>query len=263
MTINRTFLSNYISELYSVDTPEERFQVYEKYIRLMGFSGATYTFAPRMQWEALPDLPAIFLHTKDYPVGFLQDYEKERFDRKDFTVRKVLDGDTAPMDWREHELQNSLTEDEIGLIHYAKEKYGIKNAISIPTLFDEKGAAGASVISFEEDAVFSELKQIHLDTLVRATRVFHDTNFSDLGKFVLPIYQSLSAREIDILYYKVSGKPMKNIEDDTGINSTVAARALHDLKRKLGKVNNDKLIYLFVLLTSINGIPPEHPQQEE
>ena len=129
-------------------------------------------------------------------------------------------------------------------------------------MLDEKGAAGVSVISDTDDSKFEKITQHSLESLVAATRLFHDTNFTDLRQFILPVFQSLKPREIAILYHKISGKPMKSVEDITGINDKVAARTLHDLKLRLGRVNNDRLLYLFALLTSINGIPTEHLPQD-
>lgn len=263
--IDESFWREYVPALYSADSEEKRFQVYEKYILALGFSGATYTFTPRIQIEAMTNLPLIFLHTKDYPLEFLQEYKEKRFDLEgyDFAINKSMQqGETGPMDWRQHEKTGELNEKELHLIKLAREKYNIKNALSIPTLMDERGAAGVSVISDKDDAEFESITQHGIEQLVAATRLFHDTNFTDLEQFILPVFESLKPREIAILYYKVSGKPMKTVKDATGISDIVAARTLHDLKQRLGKVNNDRLIYLFVLLTSINGIPPEHLPQD-
>lgn len=261
MPIDKSFWGEYVPALYSAKSETERFQVYEKYILTLGFSGATYTFTPRIQIEAMTNLPLIFLHTQNYPLEFLQEYRENRFDLEgyDFAINKSMQqGETGPMDWRQHEIAGGLNEKELYLIRLAREKYNIQNAISIPTLLDEKGAAGVSVISDAADKKFAEITNNGLEELVAATRLFHDTNFTDLRQFILPVFQGLKPREIAILYYKISGHPMKTVADATGLSDKVAARTLHDLKHRLGRVNNDRLLYLFVLLTSINGIPPEH-----
>lgn len=255
MEIDGEFLSQYILELYSAKSLDERFQAYERFIIELGFSGAVYTFAPRMHWEIMVDIPYIFLHTKDFPIGFLQDYGRKRLDRKDFTIRKILQGDTSLMDWRENELHGDLNADEISLIRYARDQYNIKNAISIPTILEEKGAAGASVISFKDDHIFKILKEKNLGSLVSITRLFHDSNVSDLGKFILPLFNSLTEKEITILNYKASGKHMKTIYDYTGITENYASNVLSTLRRRLGHINNDRLMYLFGLLNSVTNIP--------
>ncbi|MBO0612554.1 MAG: hypothetical protein RL122_1310 [Pseudomonadota bacterium] len=257
MSVDHALLGNYIAELYATNTLEERFQIYEKYLQLLGFEGATYTFAARAQWEAFTDIPAIFLHTATYSTEFLQHYEAERLDQQDFTVRKVLGGDIQPMDWREHETQAQLNPDEKHLIQLAREDYGIINAISIPTMFDERGAAGASIVSSEKDHAFQVLKQERLDTLIHCTKLFHDINFADASlphKFILPLLASLKSKEIVVLRYLASGKPFKNIQDSTDISYFYATNILDGMRNRLGKITKDKLLYLVGLLNILDQL---------
>lgn len=251
---DRSLWENYLPNLYAAQSDEERFQVYGDYITSLGFSAAAYTFTPRLQLEAMSFLPLVFLYTNQYPLEFIKEYQQERYDNIDFTIRKSLkEGETKPMDWREHELLGLVSKEETFLIHLAKEKYGIKNGISIPAMLNEKGAAGFAIISFQDDEIFNNIKKANLPKLIAASRAFHDSNFSDLKRFILPIYNSLSPREIQLLTYKTSGKPMKNIKDHLGDETEGAAsNALHRLKRKLGNINNDRLIYLFTLLNSLD-----------
>ncbi|MBK8453925.1 MAG: autoinducer binding domain-containing protein [Thiofilum sp.] len=177
MAINYALLGKYLAEMYEVQSIEERFQIFSRYLQILGFTGATYTFAPTMQMEALRQLPMVFLRTDTFPTEFLQDYSEKRFDRSDFTVRKVLNGETHPMDWREYELTGELLNEEVELIRLARERYGILNAISIPTT-REHGAAGMSVISNKGDDEYKKIKQEQMDTLLAMVRVFHDINFN-------------------------------------------------------------------------------------
>lgn len=244
-------LGRYTHAMCAADSLEGRFAVYGNYIRQLGFDGATYTFVPRIQWELLPKLPAVFLYTNPYPLGFLEHYERERLDRHDFTIRRVLSGETAPMDWREHELSGQLSADEVGLIRLAKEKYGILNALSIP-LLEERGAAGMSVISFKEDTEFYALKQEALALLLNFTYLFHHLVFADsLRQFVSPIVQSLSEKEREVLVYKSRGKVIKNINFDLGIDDGYANNLFSSMKKRLGNVRTERLLYLFGLLNAL------------
>lgn len=47
-----SLLGSYIARLYAAETLETRFQVYEKYLKQLGFDGATYLFAARAPMEA-------------------------------------------------------------------------------------------------------------------------------------------------------------------------------------------------------------------
>lgn len=267
MPVHSETLSAYILELYDAHTIEKRFFVYEKYLKRLGFSAAVYSFVPRIQWELMIENPYIFLHTSDFPMTFLAEYTEKRFDRKDFTVRQILEEDLSIKDWREHELHGKLSQDEKGLIRYAREKYNIVNAVSIPMTLEEKGAAGASIISFKNDKEFKQLKAQNLETLIYMTRLFHDSNVSDLGKFSLPVFDSLSEPEIRVLNYKASGKPMQNIDDHAKIKAGYARNVLTTLRRKLGHINNDRLMYLFGLLNALQEISkkvePEVPAKIE
>lgn len=258
MTIHYTILGKYLTELYAVKSIEERFQIFGQYIQILGFTGATYTFAPTLQIEALPQLPAVFLYTDTFPIGFLQAYSQERFDRKDFTVRKVLNGETKPMDWREHELQGVIHKEEAELIRLARERYGILNAISIPTMHENKGSAGVSVISTKQDEMFQQLKREQMGTLLCMVRLFHETNFYDKHwsrQFIAPVFASLTDREKKILHYLAEGNPMKRIGDDIGLDKSASENTLSLLKKRLGIPTTNRLMYLFGLLSDLYDIP--------
>ena len=184
----------------------------------------------------------------------MQHYSENRLDRSDFTIRKVLQGHFEPMDWQEHETNNLITKQEAMVIKVAREDFGIVNAISIPTMMHEMGAAGASVISRETNNMFSLLKYQKLDTLIHLTRLFHDLNFANFNlpdKFILPLFETLKPKEIVILQYLATGKPMKNIQDYTGISHSYATNVLAELRLRLGGINNDKLMYLFGLMKAL------------
>lgn len=254
MTLDHFLLGRYIVELYAAATLESRFRVYDKYVKELGFEGVAYTFAPRAHWEVFTQMPAIFLHSDTYPSSFMQHYSENRLDRSDFTIRKVLQGHFEPMDWYEHEANNLITKQEAMVIKVAREDFGIVNAISIPTMMHEMGAAGASVISREANSMFTLLKQQKLDTLIHLTRLFHDLNFANFNlpdKFILPLFETLKPKEIVILQYLATGKPMKNIQDYTGISHSYATNVLAELRLRLGGINNDKLMYLFGLMKAL------------
>jgi len=263
MAIDHKLISSFVSEMqfsYSESETislEQHFSVYEKFLRQLGYDGATYSFAPTIQIEIMTNLPAFFLSTSAYPIAFIEQYTAERLDQKDFTVRKILAGEMTPMDWREHEVNGWISETEAYVIKLARDKYGIKNGISIPMINEEKGLAGASVISYENDDAFKELKEQTLDSLVSITRLFHARIFSEedlTHKFILPILENLTEKEIIILSYKASGKLMVNIEEETGISSSFAANLLSNLRKRLGGVNTDRLMYLLGLLNTFGNI---------
>ena len=259
MSFDHKLITDFISELHFSQpvSLDDNFQVYKKFLARLGYDGATYTFLPQIQLEVMKDLPTIFLSTESYPVGFITQYTEERLDSVDFTIRKMKEGYMEPMDWREHELSNTLNEEELYVINLAREEYGILNAISIPMMNEEKGGAGASIISYKDDNSFNELKQETLEALVSITRLFHERviNHEDLShKFILPVMATLTPTEIKILKYKATGLPMKNIEDNIGISSSYASNALGRLRKRLGRVSTERLLYLLGLLNTFSDI---------
>ncbi|HPQ94465.1 MAG: autoinducer binding domain-containing protein [Thiothrix sp.] len=261
MAIDHALIGRFVSALYAADSLEQRFQQYGEYIRKLGYAGATYAFSARIQYELLPGLPVLFLHTDPYPLGFLEHYHREHLEQQDFTVRRLLGGEMAPMDWREYELHGDLSAQEIDVIRLAREAYGIKNAISIPVMLESRGAAGVSVISFQDDEPFKALKQDTLEILWRLTRLFHAISFADPDwsqRFIEPVYHCLSEKEVALLHYRASGKVMKQVEDETGIDYSVASNIMSNMRRRLGGVNTERLMYLFGLLSAFHDLPHQH-----
>ncbi len=255
MIVDSEIIRKYITELCFTNTLEEHFEVFEKFIRLLGYDGGTYTYVPQLQIEAMKELPAVFLSTEGYPMAFLEQYTAERLDQNDFTIRKIQEGKLEPMDWRYHELHDDLSRKELGVLRLAREKYGIKNGISIPLMLEAKGGAGVSLISYAEDAAFQPLKDKTLDTLVSMSRLLHEkiANNEDLShKFIFPVLESLTNTEITILTYKASGQAMKSLEESTGISSSYAANVLGGLRKRMGGLSTDRLMYLLGLLNAFN-----------
>lgn len=265
MAINYALLGKYLADLYEVQSIEQRFKIFSDYLQILGFTGATYTFAPTLQMEALRQLPMVFLHTDTYPLEFLQDYSEKRFDRSDFTVRKVLNGETRPMDWREYELTGELLSEEIELIRLARDRYGILNALSIPTT-REHGAAGMSVISNKDDEEFEKIKKEQMDTLLAMVRVFHDINFNSKNwpyQFIAPVFGSLTDKERMILRHMANGGAMKCIKEATGISKSYADNLLSELRDRLKIPTTARLMYLFGLLDNLYDIPNQKALPED
>jgi DNA-binding CsgD family transcriptional regulator len=260
-------LADYTHELYAVSSLEERFKIYEKYIQQLGFEGATYTFIPKIQLESTIPVHPFFEHTDSFSIDFLDHYTSEQLDQHDFTIRKTNNNELSPMDWRQHELRGLVSDNERGVIQLAREDYGINNALTIPTLGNEMGIAGATVISSEKDASFKKLKQERMEALVCYTRLFHDTSFSGSKmplKFIEPFIESLKPTEIEILHCLASGIQFKNIEYHMDISSyKYASNILNNLRKRLGGITRDRLMYLVGSLDINNLLTWEADREQE
>lgn len=253
----RLLVADFINELYAKETLEERFKVYEKYVGLLNFDAAVYTFLPNMTMgeEALSK---IFLHTDHFSKDFLDHYATEGLEECDFTIRNIMNGDMSVKDWREYELNQWLLKDEADVIEMAREDYGMNNALSIPLMNKGIGGAGVSVISSESDASFAKLKAENHETLVNCTKLFHDVSFNNIQQLPLDslsFLNSLSEKEQGLLRHLASGKPFKHIMYSIDVASYgVASNMLSSLRERSGeKMTRDRLMYLVGLMDILSG----------
>ena len=248
----RLIVADYVWELYAQETLEERFKVYEKYVGILKFDTAIYTFVPKLALgDELP--PNIFLRTSDYPTDFLDHYVSEGLERYDFTVRNMIDGDMSVKDWRVSELKQQITPEEADLLLLAKEDYGLNNGLSIPLMNKSIGGSAVSVTSLEKDAAFNQLKEENLEALIHCTRLFHDASLTDIQQLPLnslSFLLDLTEKERGLLRHLASGKPLKNVTYSIDVASYgVASNMLNILRERFGKkVTRDQLMYLVGLL---------------
>ncbi len=248
MNDNHKILGSFCAELHTVETFDSHFRVYEKYIELLGFDGACYTYLPKIQVENISLVQPVFAKTEHYPMAFLEDYEKQQFHNHDFTIRKGKEScSLSPMDWRDHELHGDLSEDEKNLIVFARENHGIINAITIPTQVSDAILAGASVISFLDDSEFKILKDKNLDTLDVITKTFHDkiSSNSNLVKlFSQPLLEKLTETELTALRLLSEGIPTKHLIEHMDVGERYAGEIIGRLCKKLNGINRDQLFFL-------------------
>ena len=248
MDENYKLIGTFCTELYAVDTFEAHFKVYEKYVELLGFDGACYTFFPKIQVTNIPLVQPVFASTENYPMAFLIDYEEQQFHNHDFTIRKGKENcSLAPLDWRDNELNGDLSEVEKSLIIFAREKHGIINAISVPTQVSDVILAGASVVSFLDDGEFKKLKDNNLVTLDLITKTFHDkiSSSSNLVQlFSKPLLEKLNETELTALRLLADGIPTKQLINHMDVGEKYAGDIISRLCNKLNGISRDQLFFL-------------------
>lgn len=259
MAVDKQLLGDFVTDIYSLDTLDERFNVYEKYVQLLGFDGCSYTFVPGFCMEKDSQNPPAFMFSELFPKSFLEQYTYDRFDQNDFTVRRIKAKQLAPMDWKVFEKTDELSEEEKNVIVVANNDHSVKNAISIPTMSEEIGIAGASIVSTANDADFRKLKDERLETLQICTKLFHDATVNQpisslVHTFVMPLLTVLKPKEIVILRYIASGQHLKNISDTTDISYSYASNLLSELRQRLGGISNEKLMYIIGLFNILDHI---------
>lgn len=85
----------------------------------------------------------------NYPKHFLTQYGEQDLAQRDFTIKEINQGNLSPIDWWHYARAAKLERREQQVIEIARHDYGIVNGYSIPTMSDERGVAGASLISFD------------------------------------------------------------------------------------------------------------------
>ena len=247
--MNDTLLRDYLFELYQATSFNDRFNIYYKYTRKLGFEDVAYSIMPGIQFESIYKKNPVFMSSGSFSTDFLDHYSSEELIKDDFTIRNIKDNKLSPMDWRDYEKNMRLREKEKNLILLAREDYGIRNALSIPTMKNDLGIAGASIICSDNDNAFKGLKQERMRDLVFITHRFHESNLNkrNLPKmFVAPFLEYLTVNEIGILCHLASGQHFQRIEYSIDIASyKVASNALNNLrKKKFNNITKERLMYL-------------------
>lgn len=204
----------------------------------------------------LPSDP-IFQVSETYPQTFIDHYVGARFDKQDFTIKQIEDGNLTPMDWWDCQQKGQITSAEKQVIQVAREDYGIENGLSIPTMSQPEGIAGVSIISEETDQAFRQLQTENGVQLNICTKLFHDCVFNIpeyKSQFLIPAIANLTETEKKVLRYLVSGLPMKAVQDGTGVPYKYATKVLGEVREKFGKITKDKLVYALGLLNILEAL---------
>lgn len=251
---NKQTIGSLALKLYVAEGLAKRFDAYQKTVCKLGFDAVCFSFVLTDSFNSGSQYPPVFEISEHYPKAFLETYQKGSWFQHDFTIREIYKDDLTPKDWREKEQSSDLNDNEIALIRMAREQYGIKNAISIPTMKNNNGIAGASIISFSDDTHFNVLKKQHFNTLVCCTRLFSDIIMQQapseiLKTFVYPNLPNISDRENIILHDLACDLPIQKLGMKEGMSESAVSNHLLRLRKKF---NVDKTADLKHLLIRLN-----------
>lgn len=239
-------LSLYIRDMYSQQSFEATFDIYDRKVQELGFQGALYAYIPTLYLdEDLPIQPGLHV-SKSYNHAFLKHYDEAEFGKNDFIIKEIKNGRETPMDWWKEHKKGVLTQPEQEVIIVAKEDYGISNGLSIPVMNETRGIAGASVISDESQRLYSILRDEKLYQLKMYTHLFHAHVMNCSQKnavFIEPILATLTNTEKRLLPFIISGQPMKSINIQPQIKHRYGEKCVNSIRRKFGNITKGKLIY--------------------
>ena len=251
---NHANIFEFIVKLQAASTLDEAFAVYDKQVQNLGFEGPLYAFAPQLYLQAHLNLTPVFKVSPTRNATFLQHYQAEQFEQHDFTLKHILQGKRGPFDWWTEERKGYLTPDEKNVIQIARADYGMVNGISMCTMNEEVGVAGASMISSEHERLYEKLLAERLPTLVLCTEVFHAHVMSKPHLqhfFIKPLLDTLSPKEKKLLRFIVEGKPMKS-SPLPDITYRYSDKLMHNIRVKFGGISKGRLIYYIGLMRLMN-----------
>jgi len=253
---NSQIIGDLVNNLYSTESLAERFYYYQQFICNLGFTAVSYSFEPKSSFK--PDLthPPVFEVSEQFPLEFLKSYQQDGWFQHDFVIREICEGDLQVKDWKQKEQSNDLDNNEKKLIRLAREQYGIKNAISIPTMHHSIGLAAASIISFADDRTFLQLKQKYLQTLINCTKVFNDIIMQHpsqlVSTFVYPKLPKVTPKERIVLRDLVNGLLIQKIGMQDGMSESAVSNHLLRLRKKFDVKNTPDLKHLLLTLNILD-----------
>jgi len=239
----------FIQRLYDSETLEEKFSALEYEVTLSGFDGVLYTFIPKLS-RLTESLQPVFQFSESY-AEIIENYQKQNFNRNDFTIRLVEGGKLSIIDWWVEAKKLSLNKEEKYVNKVAKEKFGVSKGITFPTLSNDMGVAGASIISFKPEYANKKIDSKKLEHLKTCCRMYHDHTMIHQDaryKFILPILETLTTKKKIVLKHLISGQPMKNINETADITTRYAEKLLVELRKDFGDISKNELIYFLGLL---------------
>jgi len=244
--MNKEIIGHFAITLYTANNYEEAFDAYYQLVRKTGFDAVCYSYMPQMMTASQLSLSPIIKNAGELYEIFLQDYLEKGLLDTDPIIRLVKNGKTETLDWWEEAKKGDFTENEYARLELMKTHYGIPNGVTIPTMTGQRGIAGSSVITTLEGSEYTALKEKHLATLEIATKMFHDFTLShpqSLNTFILPLFPKLTVKEIHVIQYLLTGKPMKGIEDAMDISPKYAEKLLINIRKKFGNISTNELIH--------------------
>ncbi|MGB1237351.1 MAG: autoinducer binding domain-containing protein [Pseudomonadales bacterium] len=235
--------------MYDAQSVEQKFDACVQAITALGFDGLAYSYIPRFQLETKSESSPVFLASDSYPKHFLTQYSEQDLAASDFTIREINNGNLAPIDWWHYADAAQLKRSELRVIEIARYDYGIINGYSIPTMSDERGVAGASLISFDRTpSGVTELAQ-RMQQAVMYVSQFHQQVIlaSDFDlRFKMPLLAQFTPTERLIIDQLRCGTTSKKLTSATQASSQKAiARLLQKISpNDQSRITRERFFYL-------------------
>lgn len=240
--------SNYAELLYKSDSIDKKFSILEDFILDAGFDGVFYSFFPKLSSLSNTLQPA-FQFSNCY-AAFIKEYQDNNYIQHDFIMRLIEEGNHEIIDWWKEEELTKLSDNEKLLCNTIKNKYKVTKGLTFPTLNNNHGFAGASIVSFKSTYKDIKIENEVLKQLKDSVQIYHDhmmMHQDDRYKFILPLLKSLTVKKKIVIKHLISGQPMKKIEEH-GVTERYGEKLLLEIRKSFGDISKNELIYLLGLL---------------
>ncbi|MEE9310290.1 MAG: autoinducer binding domain-containing protein [Cocleimonas sp.] len=234
----------FIQRLYDSTSMDDKFTSLEREVKLSGFDAVAYTFTPNLSRLA-KSLQPIFQFSPLFSE-LVEYYQENNIQQNDIVMRIIEEGEEDIVDWVKGSRAAMMNTKEEKIKDVIKKNFKVTKGFTFPTLSNDMGYAGVSIISFEEGYTEQEADPAALNHLKDCSKIYHDhimMHQEARHEFVLPILESLTQKKKAVLRHLVSGKPMKNIAEDSDITPRYAEKLLVELRKEFGGISKNELIY--------------------
>lgn len=247
MNSNQRVLLEFTEQIYYQSDVDQMFSIFEKSVNALGFENVSYTYIPEVISELLSDVAPVFKVSKDYDIHFIDQYSQEKFGMVDFTIKRILAGERLSMNWWQEAEDRRLTDEERHVIQVARDDYGMRQGITIPTYLNGGSLSGVSVTCNESDQAFNLLYQERIKTLEIISRMFNDRLLHQTqaqAMFLAPILKKLTDTEKNVLLKLGQGVHLKQVARELNLDyKYLANNVVSSLRKKFGDVPRDQLLY--------------------
>ncbi|KAF7786833.1 hypothetical protein PRUB_a1505 [Pseudoalteromonas rubra] len=220
-------------------------QKFSEAIRQFGFESGFYCFVPNSVLHPDAENQPIIEMTDPARANFLHHYSAENLVANDFIFHAALSGHRDPLPWWHEAQSREVSAVERNVIEVPRYDYDIQNGLTIPVMQDQRGFACVTVFSDLSDSRFTLFLNEDLNSLTLLANALHAKLFSD-NQFMTTLFNrivSINPTEQQVFRHLISGKPMKQIEDHTGISYRYATKVLDKFRKKHGNISKDQLLY--------------------
>ncbi|WP_046004201.1 autoinducer binding domain-containing protein [Pseudoalteromonas rubra] len=214
-------------------------------IQEIGFDSGVYGFLPSPEFLKAHNQEPVFVATPQAPSDYLQAYHAQQIANDDFILAALQRGELSPINWWRDKDKYQLSPAQFKALNDTRTRFGIENGYTVPVMSDHRGVACTTLYSSKPEAAFNAMIDEHAEQIELFSQTLHSRIFSnpDLVAQLYTSYIRISDKERTVLRYLISGKPLKCIEDHTGVPYKYATKVLDTFRKKHGNVPKDELLY--------------------